>query len=76
MIMHNMIIESEYEEPVKDDKPFTMKVLYPNLIKCWPNLQHFSPCIKKFTIELNIIIFGRISKNIFNDLYFYVCTVV
>jgi hypothetical protein len=60
VIMHHMIIESERDEPVVDDKPFDHKVLLPNSIKCRMNLQHSSPCIKKFATETNKIIFRRI----------------
>jgi hypothetical protein len=38
----------------------TAKVLLPNFLKCWPNLRHSSPCIKKFATEIFIIVFIRI----------------
>jgi hypothetical protein len=58
--MHNMIIESEREELVENDRPFDHMGPLAELDEVPVEFSAFLACIKKSAIETNIIVFKRI----------------
>jgi hypothetical protein len=58
--MHNMIIKSEREEPVKDDQSFDYEGPLAQLDQVSIEFAAFLSCIKKLVTGMNIIVFMRI----------------
>jgi hypothetical protein len=64
VVMHNMIIKSEREEPVEDDWPFDHEGPLAKLDQVSVEFPAFLAMHKKSATEMNIIVFRRISWSI------------